>query len=212
MKNVTKAKFTSWFTAKFIRALGRTLRIRIKDEAGFFSGAHPSPYLVSFWHNRLIILPELFRRYYGSRKGVVALISQSRDGAFISDVVRRLGLGVVNGSSSRGGAAAALELINSVRSGLDAGITPDGPRGPRYHLDGGLIFLAQKTRAPILPLYVEYSRCIRFKSWDGFMLPLPFARVDVTLGALQRIAPTETPEQFEAERARIEKLLQPVTI
>ena len=202
----------SWLGAKLVRAIGCTLRIRIKDEAGFLSGAHAGPYLVSFWHNRLIVLPELFKRYYGSRKGVVALISKSRDGTFISNIVRRLGLGVVNGSSSRGGTAAAFELINSVRNGLDAGITPDGPRGPRYHLDAGLIFLAQKTRAPILPLYVEYSRCVRFKSWDGFMVPLPFARVDVTLGALQRVGPTETNEEFEAERLRIEKIMQPVTL
>ena len=212
MKKETREKIISWLGAKFVRAIGFTLRIHIRDDADFFSRKHTKPYVVSFWHNRLFFLPELFKRHYGHRKGVVALISQSRDGKMISDMVRRLGLGVVNGSSSRGGAAAALELFNSIRSGMDAAITPDGPRGPRYHLDGGLIFLAQKTRAPILPLYVEYSRCIRFKSWDGFMLPLPFARADVTLGPLQRIEPTETPEEFEAERVRIEKIMQPVTL
>lgn len=212
MKRETRDKITSWLGAKLIRAIGCTLRIHIKDEVGFRSGVQVPPCLLSFWHNRLLVLPELFKRFYPERKGVVALISQSRDGTFVSNIVRRLGLGVVNGSSSRGGAAAALELVNCIRSGMDAGITPDGPRGPRYQLDGGLIFLAQKTRAPILPLYVEYSRCIRFKSWDGFMVPLPFSRVDVTFGPLQKVKQTETPEEFEAERVRIEKIMQPVTL
>ncbi|HWB57924.1 MAG TPA: lysophospholipid acyltransferase family protein, partial [Chthoniobacteraceae bacterium] len=182
MKKETKEKLISWLGAKLVRAIGCTLRIHVKDEAGFLSGEKGGPCLIAFWHNRLIILPELFKRHYGARKGVVALISQSRDGTFISNIVRRLGMRVVNGSSSRGGAAAALELINFVRGGFDAGITPDGPRGPRYHVDAGLIFLAQRTRAPILPVNAEYSRCIRFRSWDRFMVPLPFSRVDVTLG------------------------------
>ncbi len=195
-----------------VRAIGCTLRVRLKDGSGVFSGAHPGPCIASFWHNRLIILPEVFKRYYRARKGVRVLISQSRDGTLISNIVRRLGIGVVNGSSSRGGTAAALELIDCLRDGFDAGITPDGPRGPRYHVDGGLIFLAQKTGAPIMPFYVEYSRCFRFKSWDGFMVPLPFARVDITIGALQSIGPTGTNEEFEAERVRIEKIMQPVTL
>lgn len=212
MKKETKEKIISWLGAKFIRAIGCTLRIHIRDDADFFAGTHPKPYVVSFWHNRLFVLPELFKRHYGKRKGFAVLISQSRDGKFISDITRLLGVGVVNGSSSRGGAAAALELFNSIRNGLDVGITPDGPRGPRYQIDGGLIFLAQRARAPILPVFVEYSRCIRFKSWDGFMVPLPFARVDVIFGALQRIEPTDTPEEFEAERVRIEKIMLPVTL
>lgn len=212
MKKETKEKIISWLGARLIRAIGCTLRIHIRDDADFFSRKHTKPYVVSFWHNRLIFLPELVKRHYGPRKGAMALISQSRDGQLISNIVKRLGLGVVNGSSSRGGAAAALELFNAIRAGLDVAITPDGPRGPRYHLDGGLIFLAQKSRAPILPVFVECRRCIRFKSWDGFIVPLPFARVDVIFGALQRIEPTDTPEEFEAERVRIEKLMQPVTL
>ena len=212
MKKETKEKIISWLAAKLIRAIGCTLRIKIRDDADFFSRKHTKPYITAFWHNRMIVVTELMKRYYGPRKGSVMLISQSRDGKFISDVVIRMKIGVVNGSSSRGGAAAALELVNHLRNGIDVGITPDGPRGPRYHLDGGLIFLAQKTRTPILPLFVEYSRCFRFKSWDGFMLPLPFSRVDVIFGALQRIEPTDTPEEFEAERLRIEKLMQPVTL
>jgi lysophospholipid acyltransferase (LPLAT)-like uncharacterized protein len=212
VKKETKQKIMSWLGANLVRAVGCTLRIRVKDEADFFARAHDKPCIVSFWHNRLMVAPEVFRRYFSGRKGGVALISQSRDGKFISDIVSRLGLVVVNGSSSRGGTAAMLELIDSIRNGMDAGITPDGPRGPRYHVDDGLVFLAQKTSAPVMPLHVEYARCIRFKSWDGFMVPLPFTRVDITFGALQSIGPTQTPGEFETERLRIEKIMQPVTL
>ena len=107
MKKETKEKLISWLGAKLIRAVGSTLRIRIQDEVGFTRGGEYGAAIISFWHNRLFVMPELFKRYYPKRKGVVMLISQSRDGTFISNITRRLGLEVINGSSSRGGSAAA---------------------------------------------------------------------------------------------------------
>jgi lysophospholipid acyltransferase (LPLAT)-like uncharacterized protein len=91
-------------------------------------------------------------------------------------------------------------------------ITPDGPRGPCYKLGQGLVFLAQKNALPVVPVHVEYSRCIRLKSWDRFMIPLPFSRVEFTFGAVEHIRPTTTNEEFEAERLRLEKILQPVNL
>lgn len=211
MKKETKEKIISVLGAAIIRFIGRTMRIRMKDEADFFSRKHTAPYILAFWHNRMIAVPELFRRFYGDRKGVSVLISQSKDGKMISDIILRLGIDVVNGSSSRGGAAAAYELTKCIRGGKDVAITPDGPRGPRYELNGGLVFLAHRTGAPIMPIHVEYSHCIRFNSWDKFMLPLPFTRVDITLGELQKVPRLETETEFEKERQRLEKIMQPKT-
>jgi len=212
VKKETKEKLFTWSGTMLIRLLGSTLRIRMNDEGDFLTGKHPAPFLLAFWHNRLLAMPMVFIRHYRNRKGVAALISSSRDGRMISDIIRRLGYGVVNGSSSRRAASATLELVECIQSGKDVGITPDGPRGPRYKLNSGLIFLAQKTGAPILPVHVEYSRCIRFNSWDRFMVPLPFSRVDIHFGKIHHIPENLTKEEFEAERARIENVMQPATL
>ncbi len=212
-----KEKLISWLAAWFLRAVGRTLRIRVIDEAGFFSGAHPSPVIFTYWHNRMITVPIAYLRYYrpllraGERHGAVVLISRNRDARLIADVMRRFGIGVVSGSSSRGGVAALLELTDCIERGLDVNITPDGPRGPCYRLGSGVVFLSQKTGAPLLPIHMEFSRCIRFKSWDRFIVPLPFARIDMTFGKFEFAAATTTDEEFETERLRLERVMQPHT-
>jgi lysophospholipid acyltransferase (LPLAT)-like uncharacterized protein len=206
-----KIKLVSHAGAWLMRALIATLRFRVNDLAGVL-GKPPEPRLLwAFWHNRLFVVPHLFNRFLPLRRGA-ALASASRDGAVVAAFLERFGIRPVRGSSSRRGAAALLEMKRLIGEGYDIGITPDGPRGPRYQLNPGIVHLAQSTGLQIIPLHVEYSRCFRFKSWDGFMVPLPFSRVEITLGALQSIAPTATPEAFEAERERIEKIMQPVTI
>lgn len=198
-----------------VRAVGRTLRLHVTDQAGFFSGQCPGPVIFSYWHNRMLAVAIIYLRRYppmvrrGERKGAVVLISRNQDARLIGSVMQRFGIGVVSGSSSRGGAAALLELADCIRNGLDVNMTPDGPRGPRYRAQPGFIYLAQKTGAPVLPIHIEYGRCLRFNSWDGFMVPLPFSRVKLTFGRLEHIAPTLTEAQFDAERRRIENLMQP---
>jgi hypothetical protein len=65
---------------------------------------------------------------------------------------------VIRGSSSRLGASAILQLTEKLASGHDVVITPDGPRGPVYELGPGIVFLAQKSDASVLPMNLEYSR------------------------------------------------------
>ena len=102
------------------------------------------------------------------------------------------------------GAAALLELSDVLNSGHDVLITPDGPRGPAYELGPGIIFLAQKTGAPVVPVHMEYSSCWRVKSWDRFIIPRPFSKVRVIVGQPQQIRSTSTPEEFETERLRLQ--------
>src|SRR5207237_6082460 len=129
-----------------------------------------------------------------------ALISASRDGAWLAKLVRRFGFSVVRGSSSRKGAAAMLQLAEVIASGHDVVITPDGPRGPAYRPGGGIILLAQKPGAHIVPLNLEYSRCWRLRSWDRFILPRPFPRSRCVLGLPPGALPTSTDDDFELER------------
>jgi lysophospholipid acyltransferase (LPLAT)-like uncharacterized protein len=139
------------------------------------------------------------------------LISASGDGDLLAEFVERYGYGTIRGSTSRKGASALLRLADVFGAGTHIVITPDGPRGPVYQLGQGIIFLAQKCDAEVVPGGVEYSSCWRFKSWDRFMLPRPFSTVRIILGAPQQIAATPTPEEFERERLRLEHALMNLT-
>ena len=87
-------------------------------------------------------------------------------------------------------------------------ITPDGPRGPRHELQAGAVKLAQLSGAPVLPIRMRYGRAITLKTWDKFQIPLPFTRVEVVFEPLHTVPRTSTPEEFESERLRLEKLLK----
>ena len=152
------------------------------------------------------MLPMALRRFLPDRRGA-ALISASRDGAWIAELVKKVGFDAVRGSSSRQGVAAILQLADVLVSGRDVVIAPDGPRGPAYQLGQGIIFLAQKSGAPIFPVHLEYSSYWRVNSWDRFFLPRPFSRVRVIFGPPHEVAPTATDEAFEAERLRLQNAM-----
>jgi lysophospholipid acyltransferase (LPLAT)-like uncharacterized protein len=181
-----------------------TLRYKVVDEAGFFDNSSSGPVVILFWHNRILALPAVFRRYYRKRKGLLVLTSASRDGAYLSEFVRCFGMGSVRGSSSRRGALALLDLVRNLEAGFDLCITPDGPRGPRYKLGPGALLLAERCRVPLMPLHIEYSAFWRFNSWDGFVVPKPFSTVSVTSLPMIKIGASETDAAFEEKRKLVE--------
>lgn len=197
--------------ATVLRLVLLTLRIRTHDQAGIARGAHEGGCILIFWHNRIIGMLAWFRKFYGNRKGAVVLTSASGEGTILSRILATFGIGAVRGSSSRRGTPATLELLKKLRGGYDVVLTPDGPRGPRYKLGPGPVFLAYKTGQPICMFQIEYSRFIRMKTWDGFMIPLPFSRVDITSLPLEFIN-AEDVTALEPERQRLEQLLQPATV
>ena len=196
------ADVISLLIATVVRLLAFTWRIRVQDQSGVTGDAELPPLIWVLWHNRLIIIPILYERHFLHRKGV-ALISRSADGALLASCIERFGGVAVRGSSSRGGAAALAELKRKMDDGFDAYVTPDGPRGPRYSMASGALWLAQSSHAQILPVSMECSRCWRLGRWDGFMIPKPFAKVEVTLNPLYSVVETTSPEQFEKERERL---------
>lgn len=126
--------------------------------------------IVAFWHNRLLLMGLCYRG-----KGIRILISQHKDGELIARVMEIFGFGTVRGSSTRGGAQALREMLKAVKES-DIAITPDGPRGPRYVVQEGVIALARLTGRPIMPLTFGSSKKKVFASWDAFNLPYPFSR------------------------------------
>jgi lysophospholipid acyltransferase (LPLAT)-like uncharacterized protein len=188
------------------RLLVLTLRFRIDDRAGVL-GTNEPRLIWLFWHNRLLVVPHLLNHYLRERKGC-ALTSASKDGEIVARFLAGRRIEPIRGSSSRRGVIAMRELIRMIENGYDAAITPDGPRGPRYHMNPGPVLLAQRTVAKIMPIHIYYARHWSLKSWDAFQIPKPFSRVDITLLPLETITATPTPEAFEQERARLESLMQ----
>jgi lysophospholipid acyltransferase (LPLAT)-like uncharacterized protein len=207
MTRENKAELLAAIGTRAMRLWLRTLRFRITDQAGVLRQPPERPLLWAFWHNRLFVMPYMFERFFGGRAGA-ALASASKDGEIIAAVMKRFGIRPIRGSSSRRGGAALVEMRRAIHEGYIMAITPDGPRGPRYHVNPGLIKLAQVAGGTVLPIHVAYSRCWRLKSWDGFMIPRPFARIDITFDRLHHVAATGSDDAFEQERAHFERVLQ----
>jgi len=204
-----EGRLARWLVAFGFRLLqlwGRTLRYEIDDRAGIVGRPVTENYIGALWHNRLLVFPLILRRFFPQRHGA-ALISASRDGDLLADAVQRFGYDVVRGSSSRLGASAILQLTQVLAAGGDVVITPDGPRGPAYELGPGIIFLAQKSGAAVLPMNLEYSRCWRLGSWDRFIVPRPFAKVRVLINCPHNVKSTTTPEEFEGERLALQNAM-----
>jgi lysophospholipid acyltransferase (LPLAT)-like uncharacterized protein len=201
-----RARWLIGFGHRLLQIWARTLRFEIDDRAGVIGTPPNERYIGALWHNRLLLFPFVLKRYLPERRGA-ALISASRDGALLADLVERFGYEVIRGSSSRQGASAIRQLADVIASGKDVVITPDGPRGPAYELGQGIVYLAQQSRAAVVPVNFEYASCWRLKSWDRFILPKPFSKVRVTFGQTHRVAQTSTEEEFERERVRLQEAM-----
>ncbi|MFC0411035.1 lysophospholipid acyltransferase family protein [Roseomonas elaeocarpi] len=139
------------------------------------------PFIVSFWHERLPMMPMLWRlargRFPALRpKRAHVLVSRHRDGRFIGDIIGRFQLDTVHGSTSRGGAAGMVALLRLLEAGDLGAITPDGPRGPRRQAAAGVAQIAATAGVPVIPCAASTTRRRVLRSWDRMVLPLPFGR------------------------------------
>jgi len=191
----------------FLQALGLTLRFRVSHGEHYQALRQAGqPLIFVTWHARLLPLTYLHRQ-----QGVVALVSEHRDGEYIARVMRRIGFGTARGSSSRGGSRALRELVHAARAGHDLAITPDGPRGPARKLKVGALTVARLTGSPLVPVSAGGARVWRASSWDRFMVPKPFAAIQVKYGPPVKVARSASPEELEDQRVRLEAALNRLT-
>ncbi len=194
--------------AWIMRLHGLTLRYIVEDKPGYLAGSFQRPVIFLIWHNRITGLPAFYeRRRRRDRPRAFVLTSASPEGSLLAEFLAHFGLGAVRGSTSRRASVALREMAKRIAEGHDMIVTPDGPRGPRYRLQSGALYLAQITGRPIIPLSVEYSRYLRFKTWDGFAIGLPFSRMKLVIGEPCRIDGSWTEDEFETERRRLERIM-----
>jgi lysophospholipid acyltransferase (LPLAT)-like uncharacterized protein len=165
-----------WPGAFILKLWGMSLRFELSADDLRNVTKRNTPVTFVVWHNRLFLTPEIFRRYRGGRP-LVALISASGDGAWLTAFFSLVGMRAARGSSSRLGREAATALVEAQRAGYDIGITPDGPRGPCYDLKPGVVIVPRRTNAPLLLIGGDFASAWQLKSWDRFYLPKPFSRV-----------------------------------
>lgn len=163
---------------RILHLWGRSLHFEVTPEDKRALFYHDVPIALTLWHNRLFLGAEIFRRFRRHRP-VHALISSSKDGAWLEAFFEIVGMRAVRGSSSRGGREAATALVDVLRQGNDIGITPDGPRGPCYEVKPGALIVARRAHTPMLLLGGIFESAWRLRSWDRFFLPKPFSRVRV---------------------------------
>lgn len=196
------------------RALFRTLRIEAIEadpSSNPYSGDGPAV-IYSVWHDAMLV--PLFA---GRHRRTVALVSKHHDGSFLAASMQRLSIGLVRGSSSRGGAAAVRQMLD-LPADKNIVMTPDGPRGPRRQIKLGLVFLASHCGRPIVPTAFAAVREWRVKgTWTDLLIPRPFTTVYALTGRpiiirpdLSRDELLEVEKQVQAEmealNARAERL------
>jgi len=153
-------------------------------------------YLVAFWHGELLMQPFNYQKLKPDGK-VSAIISEHKDGEAITKTVEYLGIHSVRGSSSRGGAKALISAIKEIKGGDDVAITPDGPRGPRHSVADGIVAISKKTNAKILIFNCKPSSYWQFNSWDKFVIPKPFGKIEFFIDEPLNISELETAEAKE---------------
>jgi lysophospholipid acyltransferase (LPLAT)-like uncharacterized protein len=186
----------AWSIFQLIRVINLTLRWRLHDPHDVLGRTAGRPVIFCAWHNRLALALPAWRRYFLAQspdRRIAAIASASRDGSLVAEILRLFGAQPVRGSSSRRGLHAMIELVEYAKNGFDLAITPDGPRGPLYSVQPGVVSLAQMTQMPIALLSYSLSRKISIKSWDRFQIPLPFTRCDLSLGELIHSATRSAP-------------------
>ncbi len=182
-----------------------TVRYQYLEFERFEKAHRDGGVILSFWHNQIFMATYVFR----FRK-IVVMTSRAFDGEYIARIIRIFGYGTARGSSSRGAVGALLEMKQRLEAGRDIAFTIDGPRGPRYCVKPGPLWLSSKTGRPILCFHVQPERFWELKSWDGFRIPKPFTRISVRFGQPLNVPQQHSPEDylpaFQEEMARLQRL------
>ncbi|MEI8281764.1 MAG: lysophospholipid acyltransferase family protein [Armatimonadota bacterium] len=180
-----------------VRFIGRTLRLEVTGAEQF--ATDDSKLIFCGWHGKSLIFASYFRK-----KGYWVIISNSNDGDIQNEVFTRLGFRTIRGSTGRGGVRAALQGVKALKAGGTMAITPDGPRGPSGVVQGGVMLMAQKSGAALVPVGLSAKRAVYIKSWDRYMFPLPFSKARMVFGEPLTIPEGATEEQVEEVRLKLE--------
>jgi hypothetical protein len=190
-----KLFLAEWLGYLIVLLVGRSLRWEVFGRQNYEEAVRRGKsFIVTFWHRE--IFPAI---WYWRRRGMVVMVSQNFDGEFISRVIHRHGYATARGSSSRGASRVLVEMVRTLRQGLEAAVTPDGPRGPRFVAKPGVVQLARMSGASILCFHIVPRRSWVFhKSWDQTEFPKPFVRTAIFIAP-----PIEVPRHADEQQQAV---------
>jgi lysophospholipid acyltransferase (LPLAT)-like uncharacterized protein len=180
-----------------VRVVCVTVRLRVENYP-----ADDAKTIFCGWHGRSLLFADLFRG-----RGWWVIISNSNDGDLQNQIFSKLGYRSIRGSSKRDGVRAAVEGIRVLRNGGTMAITPDGPRGPSGVVQGGVLTMAQKSGAKLVPVGISANPRIHAKSWDRYLIPFFFSRAILIFGNPITVPPNATEEEIEARRLELEEAI-----
>tara|TARA_B100001093_G_scaffold183203_1_gene175819 strand:- start:660 stop:1316 length:657 start_codon:yes stop_codon:yes gene_type:complete len=161
------------------------------------------PFIICAWHHDIY-----FSTWLLKEMNLTALISSSKDGEYINQVLSGFGFRAVRGSSTRGGISAMKQLLRCLREGQSVAITPDGPQGPIQKVQEGIIALAKMTGVPIIPWRYEGNYCWNLNSWDSHKIPKPFTKIISVFGQPFYIPKSASNSDFENYCHQLEMLMK----
>lgn len=160
------------------------------------------PFIAAFWHYSIFYVIQLAKG-----RSWVAMVSGSQDGEYISQLLRKMGYITVRGSRGKGGLRALKQMVTLMGEGKNAAIVADGSQGPPLIVQAGVILLASKTGAPVLPVAWAGDRCWIFRSWDRTVLPKPFSKIAMWYGDPLFVPKDIKSSDIEHYRMELEKRL-----
>jgi lysophospholipid acyltransferase (LPLAT)-like uncharacterized protein len=196
-----------WLGKGLVDLICGTMRIRVVDLDKARTEIESKRFVFTFWHSRLLAISYLYQGW-----GAAILVSSSEDGEIMAQILQRQGHETIRGSTSRHGVRAMTRLIRALKEEVrPGGVVPDGPRGPRFKVQPGVITLAQKTGYPIVPISYSAKRIKIFASWDRFILPYPFTEGCIIYGRPMSVSSQLGGEGQEVCRVRLEEELNRIT-
>jgi lysophospholipid acyltransferase (LPLAT)-like uncharacterized protein len=181
----------------------KSARLKVLGEEEYTKlRAQRKPVILLIWHGQILIVP-----YYFRHRGIMPLISPSKDGEIVAQIVSKWGYKILRGSSSHSILKAWNEMKTELMGGGELIIIPDGPRGPDRKLKLGCIKLSHETGAYLIPFTFSASKKKFLKTWDRFLIFRPFSKVVGLFGMPITIDPNLKEDELERERERVEKMM-----
>ena len=202
-----KWKLVGTFGKLLVDFIFSTSIIEIRGQKALEDLLKSRKYIMAIWHSRILLVSYLFK---GTNASI--LVSRSDDGEIIARILQAQGQNTVRGSTRKGGLRAMSRLIKDLKTNMRPGaIIPDGPQGPRFQVQPGVIMLAKKTGYPIISVSYSAKKIKVFSSWDRFILPYPFTRCRLVYGKLISVPTDADPIGLENCRKSLENELNRIT-
>ncbi|MDA0856504.1 MAG: lysophospholipid acyltransferase family protein [Proteobacteria bacterium] len=160
------------------------------------------PFIICAWHHDIYFSSWLLKDFE-----LTALISSSKDGEYINQILSGFGFRAVRGSSTRGGIGAMKQLVRCLKDGNAVAITPDGPQGPIHKIQEGIVALAKMTGVPIIPWRYEASSCWKLNSWDSHKIPKPITKIKSVFGQPLYVPKSASSSDFGKYCQQLEMLM-----